>query len=69
MSFALVSYYLPATGHSAKRKREKKSGGCLFVQCGRLGQNETNAESSRAEVLGGKSEISWVPSAPWDTQN
>lgn len=41
-----------------------ESGGCLFVWCGRLGQNETNAESSQAEVLGGKSEISWVLFAP-----
>lgn len=39
------------------------------MQCGRLGQNETNVESSQAEVLGGKSEINWVSSAPWDTQN
>lgn len=38
-----------------------ESGGCLFVQCGRLGQNETSAESTQAEIPGGKSEISWVP--------
>lgn len=70
MSFALVSYYLPATGHSGRKKKSlcTESGGCLFVQCGRLGQNEANAESSQAEVLECKSEISWVPSAPWDTQ-
>lgn len=75
MSFALVSYYLPATGHKRKKIKEVSAlrslctGGCLFVQCGRLGQNTSNAESSQAEVLGGKSGISWVLSAPWDTQS
>lgn len=72
MSFALVSYYLLATGHSAKKKKGKNSSLCMencLLWCGRLGQKETNVESSQAEVLGGKNEISWVPSAPWDTQN
>lgn len=75
MSFALVSYYLPATGHSAKRKRGgnksqcRENGGCLFVQRARLRQQERNVESSQAEVRGGKNELVWVPSAPWGTQN
>lgn len=56
-------------GEKKKKSLCAESGGSLFVQCGRLGQNETNAESSQAEVPGGKSEISWVPSAPWDIQN
>lgn len=71
MSFALVSYYLPATGHRREKKIKSlctESGDCLFVQCGRLGQKERNVESSQAEVLGRKMKMNWVPSAPWDTQ-
>lgn len=63
MSFALVSYYLPATGHSAKGKRGRnksqcrENGGCLFVQCARFGQQETNVESSQPEGLERKNEL------------
>lgn len=55
MSFALVSHYLPSTGHSAKKKREKNKqtkksppkemAVCLFRQ------KETNLESSQAGML------------------
>lgn len=75
MSFALVSYYLPAAGHSAKKKRGRnksqcrENGGCLFVQCARLGQQERNVERSQAAVRGGKNELVWVPSAPRGPQN
>lgn len=77
MSFVLVSHYLRAMGHSAKKKKRgekpkslcRENGGCLFVQCDRLGQKEGKCRKFPSRGTCRENEISWVPSAPWDTQN
>lgn len=81
MSFALVSHYLPWTGHSAKKKGGKKQtnkkkstqgDGGLFVQAE---GNKSGKFPSRDALRGKKmkikkqDKISHVSSAPWDALN
>lgn len=47
----------------------RENGGCLSVRHSGLGQKETSVGSSLGGVVGGKNEVSWAPSAPWNTQN
>lgn len=69
MSFVLVSHYLRAMGHSAKKKKGGKNpkvcagrmaAACLCSAIG-LGRRKENVESSQAEVLAGKMKSAGFP--------
>lgn len=61
VSFALVSYYLPATGHSTKRKRKKRVVvACLCGVVG-LGRMEQMQKAPKQRYLEGKVKSAGFP--------